>query len=311
MDKPLKVATPPLALRGFVPLSVPGPPGAGVPAVIASVMEAVLDTVLPNWSCTVTAGCVNQAVPPVPPPGWVVKASLLAAPAISVRLPKLLPVEPSVEVVMPATVAVPPPEVGRYMFFPVANGEPAVGRTCILVVLPIVSVSVLPVPLTLMVTVIVEESVITTLAAVMFLVAVKVMLGVTVVLNSKPAGAFRMRVWLFPLAKSPFAPSAIEMLPLKVVHAAVPPAAEVVSAEMPVPPEKPVTVTVAHARPSAKSAAAKQRNGISRLVFIFIFMREKVILNQVKGILSLKSLVKGLGAGPQGLRVGQQLRVEG
>ena len=47
------------------------------------------------------------------------------------------------------------------------------------------------------------------------------------------------------------------------------------------------------------------------LAFVFVFMREKFILNQVKGILSLKSLVKGLGAGPLGLRVGKQLRVEG
>ena len=35
-------------------------------------------TVFPSASCTVTAGCVPNSVPAVPPPGEVVNASLFA-----------------------------------------------------------------------------------------------------------------------------------------------------------------------------------------------------------------------------------------
>ena len=139
MDKPLKVAAPLLALRGFVPLSAPGPPDVGVPPVMASVMEAVLDTVLPNWSCTVTAGCVPQAVPPVPPPGCVVKANLDAAPATSASAPKLVvpSVTPVVADVLEADI----------VMLPLASGVPAVGRTLMpaQVMLDLVVVSPLPV----------------------------------------------------------------------------------------------------------------------------------------------------------------------
>jgi hypothetical protein len=56
-------------------------------------------TVLPKSSWTVTAGWVDSAVPPVPLPGCVVKASLLAAPAPTVTLVLTAAVkEPSVAV---------------------------------------------------------------------------------------------------------------------------------------------------------------------------------------------------------------------
>jgi hypothetical protein len=53
-----------------------------VPLVIASVIEAVLFapvvTVVPPEVSTFTTGCVPHAVPPVPPPGCVVKTNLSA-----------------------------------------------------------------------------------------------------------------------------------------------------------------------------------------------------------------------------------------
>ena len=39
-------------------------------------------TVLPPASSTVTTGWVAQACPSTPPPGWVVKASWVAAPMV-------------------------------------------------------------------------------------------------------------------------------------------------------------------------------------------------------------------------------------
>src|SRR5258707_7375909 len=76
MLQPANVATPEEALSGLaVHVSVP-PPGF-VP--IARVIGAELPvTGLPPASSTVTTGCVVHAVPPVPPPGCVVKASCAA-----------------------------------------------------------------------------------------------------------------------------------------------------------------------------------------------------------------------------------------
>jgi hypothetical protein len=86
MDNPLNVATPFTADTVLVPLSVPGPPLLGVPVAIATVMDAELVvTVFPPASCTVTTGCVVHAVPPVPPPGWVVNANCAAAPTVMLK----------------------------------------------------------------------------------------------------------------------------------------------------------------------------------------------------------------------------------
>ena len=78
------VSTPATAAFGLaVQVSTPVP-GGFVP--IASVTLAVDPvTVLPPASCTVTTGWVVHAVPPVPPPGWVVKASLAAAPTVMLK----------------------------------------------------------------------------------------------------------------------------------------------------------------------------------------------------------------------------------
>jgi hypothetical protein len=59
IERLLNVATPLTALCVSVPLSVPGPPVAGVPDVIASATDAALlatKTPLLSFTCTVTAG---------------------------------------------------------------------------------------------------------------------------------------------------------------------------------------------------------------------------------------------------------------
>ena len=131
---------------------------------------------------------------------------------------------------------------------------PAVGRTWMAVVLPIVSVSDAPVPETVRVTVIVEASVTLAAALVIFLPTVNVALGVTAVLNSNPAGAFRIKVTPVPVAKSLVEPSAIVMVPRLVQAGEV--AVAAVSASMAEPPEAPVTLTVAKAWPPAKRVIA-------------------------------------------------------
>src|SRR5579862_8504906 len=76
------VATPEEAACGFV-VHVSAAPAVPVAAVIARVIEAVLlATGIPLASSTVTAGCAAHAVPPVPPPGCAVNASLAATPKI-------------------------------------------------------------------------------------------------------------------------------------------------------------------------------------------------------------------------------------
>jgi hypothetical protein len=73
------VATPERAANGLVVQ-------VNVPLLGLSLIEAeLLVTVLPLVSSTVTTGCVVQAVPPVPPPGCVVKANLAAAPGLTVN----------------------------------------------------------------------------------------------------------------------------------------------------------------------------------------------------------------------------------
>ena len=80
---PANVATPATAAWGLVPQVRVAPPGV----VSARVTLLVLPvTVFPNTSWTVTTGCVPKAVPPVLPPGWVVNASLAAAPGVIAKL---------------------------------------------------------------------------------------------------------------------------------------------------------------------------------------------------------------------------------
>src|SRR3974390_2549867 len=61
----------------------------------AKVIEALEDvTVLPDWSWTVTTGWVLRAPPSTPVPGWVVKASWVAAPGVMEKLELVVPVRP-------------------------------------------------------------------------------------------------------------------------------------------------------------------------------------------------------------------------
>src|SRR6266568_2918828 len=86
MDRPLKVATPELALTVTVPASAPGPPGLGVPDVIDSVTgDESLVTVLPPASCTVTLGWVGKATPPVELAGCWLNANLAAGPTVMLK----------------------------------------------------------------------------------------------------------------------------------------------------------------------------------------------------------------------------------
>ena len=89
---PANVATPDVAASGLVvQVSVP-PPGL-VP--IASVMLALLVvTVLPPASWTLTTGWVPKLVPPVPPPGWVVNATFVAAPTVMLNAADVALVKP-------------------------------------------------------------------------------------------------------------------------------------------------------------------------------------------------------------------------
>jgi hypothetical protein len=77
-------ATPEDAGKGFV-VHVRAAPAVPVPLVIASCIEAeLLVTVFPPASSTVTTGCVDHAVPPVPPPGCVVKTNCAPVPTVIV-----------------------------------------------------------------------------------------------------------------------------------------------------------------------------------------------------------------------------------
>jgi hypothetical protein len=115
IDRPLNVATPLDALSVLVPLNVPLP--GFVP--IVNTMEAELPvTVLPPASCTVTTGCVANAMPPVELLGLVVKAIFVAAPTVMLKVllvalvtPPLDAVSvyplPALSILHPANVATP------------------------------------------------------------------------------------------------------------------------------------------------------------------------------------------------------------
>ena len=83
MLQPAKVATPATAALGFVVQAKVAPAGV----VMVKVTDAVLAvTVLPPASWTATTGWVAKATPPVELDGLVVKASLVAAPTVMVKL---------------------------------------------------------------------------------------------------------------------------------------------------------------------------------------------------------------------------------
>ena len=94
-DRVLKVATPPVALTGFVPLRVPPPPGL-VPK--AMLIEAELPvTVLPKASWIVTVGLM--LTPATVLLGCVVNTSLFAVPGVILNVLLVAPVRPLVEAV--------------------------------------------------------------------------------------------------------------------------------------------------------------------------------------------------------------------
>ena len=82
-DKPENVATPLLAETLQVPLNAPSPLDLARPTTAVDD-----DTVLPPASTIVTTGCVVNATPPVPPDGWVLNSSALAAPTPTVNVPE-------------------------------------------------------------------------------------------------------------------------------------------------------------------------------------------------------------------------------
>ena len=84
MAQPAKVAVPPTAADGLAVHESVAPSGV----VIASVTALVASrTGLPKVSCTVTAGWAAHAAAAAPPPGCEAKASLFAAPAVTVTSP--------------------------------------------------------------------------------------------------------------------------------------------------------------------------------------------------------------------------------
>src|SRR4051794_19075816 len=90
MLQPVNAATPPTAGRGVALVHTRVAP-AGV--VMVNVTELVLVvTVLPAASCTLTTGCAPNAALLAAPVGWVVKPSLAAGPAVTVKLALAAPV---------------------------------------------------------------------------------------------------------------------------------------------------------------------------------------------------------------------------
>src|SRR5450759_2656777 len=100
MLHPEKLATPEVAFSGFVvQVSVPPPGLVPITSVMVALLPVPVVTVLLNWSSTVTTGCADHVVPPVPPPGCVVNTTLFAAALFTVKLLLVVELsEPSVAV---------------------------------------------------------------------------------------------------------------------------------------------------------------------------------------------------------------------
>ena len=99
--QPAKVATPEETVTGLVVQLSP----AGVEDTVIELAAVV--TVLPSASWTVTTGCVVKLVPLVAPAGPVVKATWVAAPAVTVSawVPEVSPVAAAVMVGLPDLVS--------------------------------------------------------------------------------------------------------------------------------------------------------------------------------------------------------------
>ena len=94
MLRPVKTATPELAFLVVVPVNTP-PPGFDA---IAAVIEAVEDvTVFPKPSWTTIVGGPDNATPAPALPGCTEKASLFAAPALTLNALLVAPVRPVAE----------------------------------------------------------------------------------------------------------------------------------------------------------------------------------------------------------------------
>jgi len=94
MLRSVKTATPELAFLVVVPVNTP-PPGFDT---IAAVIEAVEDvTVFPKLSWTTIVGGPDNAAPSPALPGCTEKASLFAAPALTLNALLVAPVRPVAE----------------------------------------------------------------------------------------------------------------------------------------------------------------------------------------------------------------------
>ena len=83
MVQPLNVKTPFFSALDVHPDRFPGPPLAGVPETIPMVtVELSHVTGTPAPSSTVTTGCVENANPPLAPPGSVEKTNFVAGPVL-------------------------------------------------------------------------------------------------------------------------------------------------------------------------------------------------------------------------------------
>jgi hypothetical protein len=87
IDRPLNVAKPVLVLTATIVVPLSTPPGPALFWMARVTFCAVPVTVFPFASSRVTTGCVVQVVPPVPPPGCVVKTNCDAAPGENTMLP--------------------------------------------------------------------------------------------------------------------------------------------------------------------------------------------------------------------------------
>src|SRR5712692_10274772 len=102
MERLVKVATPLAVLTLVVPPSIA--PAAPVPLLMAMLTVAVeVVAVLPKASCRTTTGWVVKATFLLPPPGWLLKASLVAVPGFTVNaalVPASVPPEARVAVMV-------------------------------------------------------------------------------------------------------------------------------------------------------------------------------------------------------------------
>ena len=93
MAQPVNVATPEAVILVSPPLQANVPPASFVVRASVTVSPPAV-TVLPPASWRATTGCVDQALPPVPPPGWAVKPRRTGTPATTAKVALVALVSP-------------------------------------------------------------------------------------------------------------------------------------------------------------------------------------------------------------------------